>query len=65
MHLGKKDYLYKFDPCLFFCSDSYNTEFCILGIIRVWSLLFSVRVYISLHFVPVPFVKLDFRLSVF
>lgn len=50
---------------LFFCNDSYNTEFCILGIIRVWSLLFSERVYISLHFVPIPFVKLDFRLSVF
>ena len=38
---------------------------CILCLISVWSLFCSVRVYISLHFLPMILVKLDFRLSVF
>ena len=38
---------------------------CILCIIRVWSLYCSVRVYTSLHFLPIRFVKLEFCLSVF
>ena len=28
---------------------------CILWIIRVWSVFYSVRVYISLHFLPIIF----------
>ena len=37
---------------------------CILFIIRAWSLFCSVRVYISLHFLPILLIKLDFDLSV-
>ena len=38
---------------------------CILFIIRVWSLFCSVRVYATLHFLPILLVKLGFRLSPF
>ena len=38
---------------------------CILYIIRVWLLFCSVRVYVSLHFLPVLLVILGLRLSVF
>ena len=38
---------------------------CILCIICVWSLFCSVRVYISLHFLPILLVILDFRLPEF
>ena len=38
---------------------------CVLCFIRVWSLFCSVRVYISLHFPLILFVKLGFRLYVF
>ena len=38
---------------------------CILCIIRVWSLFCSVRVDISLHFLPIPLLKLGFNLSEF
>ena len=34
-------------------------------IIPVWSLFYSVRVYKSLHFLPILLVKLGFRLSMF
>ena len=38
---------------------------CILCIIRVWLLFCSVRVYISLHFLPILLAKLRFSLSLF
>ena len=38
---------------------------CVLYIICVWSIFCSVRVYVSLHFLPILLVKLVFRLSVF
>ena len=34
---------------------------CILCVIQVWSVFYSVRVYISLHFIPILLVKLSFR----
>ena len=36
---------------------------CILCIIRMWS-LFYIRVYISLHFLRIPLIKLSFHLFV-
>ena len=38
---------------------------CTLCIIRVWSKLCSVWIYISRHFLPILLVKLGFRLSMF
>ena len=61
---GKRDGIYKVteDNSL---DDLKELRNYILCIIRVWSLLCSVRVYISLHFLPTRLVKLGFRLSVF
>ena len=42
-----------------------NTSGRLPLIIRVWSLFCSVRVFISLHFLPILLVKQGFRLSVF
>ena len=38
---------------------------CILCIISVWSLFYLLRIYIRLHFLPIPFKKLVFCFSVF
>ena len=49
----------------YFCESLKELWNCILWIIYVWPLFCSVRAYVSLHFLPILLVKLDFRLSVF
>ena len=51
--------------CSYFCELKGAMKLYFIHIIWVWSLFCSVRAYVSLHFLPILLVKLDFRLSVF